>query len=164
LVPHPQIISPLEDLLMALTGKKRAFADAVLAGFSNKEAAKKAGYSAATASAAGSRLVKDKAVAAHIALARAAAPRTEEKPVETVPAESMTPSFDINAALMHTDAKMFLTVAMNDTALDAKLRIDAAKALLPFTHKKLGEGGKKEEKQEAAEKASTGKFGLRAVK
>ena len=31
---------------MALTGKKRAFADAVLAGLSNKEAAIAAGYSA----------------------------------------------------------------------------------------------------------------------
>lgn len=44
---------------MALTGKKRAFADAVLAGRSNKDAAIVAGYSPATASAAGSRLVKD---------------------------------------------------------------------------------------------------------
>ena len=67
---------------MALTGKKRAFADAVLAGRSNKDAAIEAGYSAATASAAGSRLVKDVEVAAYLAARRtspSAAPTTSTK-------------------------------------------------------------------------------------
>lgn len=59
---------------------------------------------------------------------------------------------------------MFLMAAMNDVALDPKLRIDAAKALMPFEFAKKGEGGKKDARQEAAEKAATGKFGLRAVK
>jgi phage terminase small subunit len=148
-------------MLMALTGKKRAFADAVLAGFSNKEAAIKAGYSALTASAAGSRLVKDEKVAAYIALARASASsaaQTTSTPAAAAPAVPLTPAFDINAALMHTDPKNFLTIAMNDQALDAKSRIDAAKALLPFTHKKLGETGKKEQQSENAQKAS-GRFG-----
>lgn len=57
-------------MLMALTGKKRVFADAVLAGRSNKDAAIEAGYGAATASAAGSRLVKEPPVAAYIASRR----------------------------------------------------------------------------------------------
>ena len=144
---------------MALTGKKRAFADAVLAGLSNKEAAIKAGYSALTASAAGSRLVKDKAVAAHIAVARAAASSSPGAPAAATPTAPPTPAFDINAALMHTDPKAFLTIAMNDQALDAKSRIDAAKALLPFTHAKLGEGGKKDQRQDAARKAGAGKYG-----
>ena len=69
------------------------------------------------------------------------------------------PAFDITAALMHTDPKAFLTIAMNDQGLDAKSRIDAAKALLPFTHPKMGEGGKKEQKNDAAKKAGTGKYG-----
>ena len=50
---------------MALTGKKRLFAEALLAGKSNKEAALAAGYSPASASAAGSRLAKDKDVLAY---------------------------------------------------------------------------------------------------
>lgn len=145
---------------MALTGKKRAFADAVLAGLSNKDAAIKAGYSALTASAAGSRLVKDEKVAAHIALARASASsaaQTVGETIPTAPPAPLTPAFDINAALMHTDPKNFLTIAMNDQALDAKSRIDAAKALLPFTHKKLGETGKKEQQKEDAQKTA-GRF------
>jgi phage terminase small subunit len=60
---------------------------------------------------------------------------------------------------MHSDPQSFLLAAMNDTALDAKLRIDAAKALMPFTHAKLGEGGKKDQKQDAAKKAGAGKYG-----
>jgi phage terminase small subunit len=43
---------------------------------------------------------------------------------------------------------------MNDAGLEPKQRIEAAKALMPFMHKKLGEGGKKEEKAEAAKKVA----------
>lgn len=137
---------------MALTGKKRAFADAVLAGFSNKEAAVRAGYSAATAAAAGSRLVKDKDVAAYIAANKKDPPVAGKTAAAPPPA---APTFDINAALLHTDPKAFLTAAMNDGALDPKLRIDAAKALMPFTHAKLGEGGKKDQKNEEAKKVAS---------
>lgn len=144
---------------MALTGKKRAFADAVLAGFSNKEAAIRAGYSAATASAAGARLVKDKDVAPYLAAHKKPDAGAPSAPPPPPPA----PTFDINAALMHSDPKAFLLAAMNDTALDAKLRLDAAKALMPFTHAKLGEGGKKDQKQDAARKAGGGKFGSAAA-
>jgi phage terminase small subunit len=141
---------------MALTGKKRAFADAVLAGFSNKEAAIRAGYSAATAAQAGARLVKDKDVAAHLAANKKTA---AGRPVAAAPPPPPPPTFDISAALMHSDPKAFLLAAMNDGALDPKLRLDAAKALMPFTHTKLGEGGKKDQKQDAARKAGAGKYG-----
>ena len=138
---------------MALTGKKRAFADAVLAGKSNRDAAIIAGYSEKTASAAGSRLVKDPAIAAFIAAARSAAEKGE--PAQ---APAPGPAFDLTQAMQHSDPMVFLKAAMNDPSLDPKLRIDAAKAMLPFTHKKLGEGGKKDEKQVAAAKVSKGRF------
>lgn len=147
---------------MALTGKKRAFADAVLAGLSNKEAAIRAGYSAATASAAGSRLVKDKHVVAYLALARAGSFNKPQEPVSagaTNPGSPLTPTFDINAAMMHSDPKEFLKAAMNDIALEPKLRITVAIALMPFSHHKLGEGGKKDQQHDAAKKAGAGKYG-----
>jgi phage terminase small subunit len=143
-------------MLMALTGKKLLFANAVLAGSSNGEAAITAGYSAKTAPQAGSRLVKDQAVVAYLAARRKAA---TESPADS--GAPMTPAFDINAALMHSDPMQFLTVAMNDPALDAKMRIDAAKALMPFKHAKLGEGGKKEQKDAAAKKVA-GRFAAAA--
>ncbi len=144
---------------MALTGKKRAFANAVLAGSSNKEAAIAAGYSAATASAAGSRLVKDPAVVAHLTAMRVAAPeKTPSSPLPYVPGDK---PFDLAAAIRYDDPKDFLLAAMNDGELEYKLRVDSAKALMPFTHHKLGEGGKKDQAKEAAKAISEGggKFG-----
>lgn len=143
---------------MALTGRKLKFAAAVLAGFSNKEAAIRAGYSPATASQAGSRLVKDPEVAAHLkgekkdANKASTAPAT--KPVADSPPEYVAQGFDISRVMMFSDPKEFLKAAMNDQKLDHKLRLDAAKALLPFEHQRMGEGGKKEEKDKAAEKAA----------
>ncbi|MEH6434301.1 terminase small subunit [Massilia sp. DD77] len=133
---------------MALTGKKRAFADAVLAGFSNKEAAIRAGFSEKTASAAGSRTVKDPEVKAYLEERRKSppgpgAPMTTLPPVDTI---------DIPAT---ADPVEFLTNVMNEPAADLRLRIDAAKAMLPFKHKKLGEGGKKDQKDEEAKKVAS---------
>jgi phage terminase small subunit len=54
------------------------------------------------------------------------------------------------------DPKEYLTQLMQDNSIDIKLRLDAAKALLPYVYKKLGEGGKKEEKQLLAEQADQG--------
>ena len=62
-------------------------------------------------------------------------------------------------SLAHKDPKVFLLALMNDLEADVKLRADAAKSLMPFMHPKIGEGGKKDEKQEAAKKAGSGKFG-----
>lgn len=62
----------------------------------------------------------------------------------------------------------FLEAIMLAPDLDAKLRIDAAKALLPYKHPKKGESGKKEQRNEDAKKVA-GRFStaappLRAVK
>jgi phage terminase small subunit len=56
------------------------------------------------------------------------------------------------------DSLQFLLDMVNDTNLDIKLRVDAAKAVLPYTHRKLGETGKKEDKSERAGKVSKGRF------
>jgi phage terminase small subunit len=144
---------------MALTGKKRAFADAVLAGFSNREAAIRAGFSEKTASAAGSRNVKDPDVKAYLDSRRKSAEGEGAKS----PPGALAPPDDAIEIPPTADPVEFLTNVMNEPAADLRLRIDAAKAMLPFKHKKLGEGGKKDEKDAAAKKAATGRFGLRVV-
>jgi phage terminase small subunit len=83
--------------------------------------------------------------------------------------EDDVPGFDLARALTFTDPKAFLIAAMNDPEAEAKLRVDAAKALMPFMHQRKGETGKKEDKQDAAEKAAAGMYGtgkppLRSVK
>ncbi|VVO23123.1 terminase small subunit [Pseudomonas fluorescens] len=158
---------------MALTPKKRAFADALRGGASNKEAAIAAGYSASSASAAGSRLAKDPHVLAALATGTinknvkgksAAKPVTNEQQI--APEEFSDASS--GGALKFSDPVQFLLKKMNSAA-DEKLQIDAAKALLPYLHQRKGETGKKEEKLEAAEKAAAGMYGtgkppLRSVK
>ncbi|CAB5583237.1 Uncharacterised protein [Pseudomonas putida] len=181
---------------MALTSRKRAFIAALREGASNRDAAVAAGYSEKTASAAGSRLVKDKDVAAELMKLRAlglmppdvkgdvkadvkAQPATkaaseadsgpESAPAPDEHAEPEPAGFDLAQALLHRDPKDFLLSVMNDMGTEAKLRVDAAKALMPFVHPRKGESGKKDQAQAKAEQASTGKFGarrgpLRAVK
>ncbi|MPW17887.1 terminase small subunit [Paraburkholderia sp. CNPSo 3157] len=154
---------------MALTGKKRLFAEAVLARKSNKDAAIAAGYSPATASQAGSRLVKDKDVVTYLAQHRKkpaakekaatkerAAPPTEK---EAVTQAAVAAGFALEAILTFKDPKDFLLAAMNDQMTEPKLRVTAAQTLMPFFHPKLGEGGKKDAKTEAAKKAAS-KFGV----
>jgi len=142
---------------MALTGKKRAFADAVLAGLSNKEAAIRAGFSEKTASAAGSRNVKDPDVKAYIDKHHEAVPASAPKG-----APAPGPADDAIDIPPTADPVEFLTKVMNEPAADLRLRIDAAKAMLPFKHKKLGEGGKKDEDANKAKQAGAGKFAAAA--
>lgn len=135
---------------MALTGKKRAFADAVLAGFSNKEAAIRAGFSEKTASAAGSRNVKDPDVKAYLENHRAAG--VSASGGTGIPPPTADNLVDIPST---TDPMEFLTNLMNEPAADIRIRADVAKALMPFKHQKLGEGGKKDQKNEEAKKVAS---------
>lgn len=56
------------------------------------------------------------------------------------------------------DPVKFLKSLMNHPHVDARLRLGAAVALMPFIHPKIGEVGKKDAKQDAASKAALGKF------
>ena len=58
----------------------------------------------------------------------------------------------------HQTPLEFLLSVMNDNDVDDKLRLDAAKTAAQYCHPKKGEGGKKDERQDAADKARTGKF------
>lgn len=81
------------------------------------------------------------------------------KPAEVQKLEIPVP---VNETLAHKDPKVFLLALMNDLEADIKLRADAAKSLMPFMHNKLGEGGKRDQQQDAAKKAAGGKFAATA--
>jgi phage terminase small subunit len=153
---------------MALTPKQRAFVVAVKGGASNKDAAIAAGYAASSASVAGSRLAKHPNVMA--ALAQAGINKIVKAPPKKSAAagepdsstdEPVEAGFDLAQALRHSDPKDFLLAVMNDLGSEAKLRVDAAKALMPFLHPRKGESGKKDSAKDAAEKAAKGRFGVR---
>lgn len=57
-----------------------------------------------------------------------------------------------------SDPLEFLRQVMSNPETEARLRIGAAAAQMPYVHGKVGETGKKAEKREAAEKAASGKF------
>ncbi|WP_061960141.1 terminase small subunit [Cupriavidus pauculus] len=170
---------------MAMTGKKQKFAEAKAKGQSNKDAAISAGYSPGSAGAAGSRLAKDRDVIAYLdrkAKARAAkkpaaaAKATPSRPTHAAKSpetsldqEAAAAAFDWGQATQFSDPKAFLKAVMNDVETEPKLRVFAAKELMPYHHRKLGDTGKKEDRQDAAKKAAAGRFAsaappLRAVK
>ena len=61
----------------------------------------------------------------------------------------------------NSDPKAFLIAVMDDQAVDVRIRVDAARTLMPYLYPKKGEGGKKEQQAEAAKKVSHGLFSLR---
>lgn len=147
---------------MALSEKMKKFAQAVVDGLSNKEAAISAGYAEKTASQAGSKLRKDPEIIVHIEKLKAdkeGRSLTSEKPkVKTANTyEDDNPLDDEDYA--KDDPLQFLIDVMNKSS-DMFLRFNAAKAALPYVHGKVAEKGKKETKADEAKKATQGgKFG-----
>lgn len=148
---------------MALTPKKRAFVEAKGRGLSNKDAAIAAGYSAATASAAGSRLVKDPDVVKAMGVPLPAPAehgftepdgrKTADAPdgwafgKESPPPPPQPPPSEPN---QFEDPLEYLKHVVNDTGAEPKERLDAAKAWLRLVHAPKAPVGKKEGRNEAA--------------
>lgn len=63
----------------------------------------------------------------------------------------------LQLAATYDDPEKFLRAVMNDSMSEAKLRVDAAKALMPYIHAKKGEVGKKDQRQADANKVA-GRF------
>lgn len=54
-----------------------------------------------------------------------------------------------------TDSRAFLERVMTGAVIPTMAQMDAARSLLPFQHKKLGETGKKEQRKEDAGKVGS---------
>lgn len=142
---------------MALTAKKKAFAQAKHDGANNKEAAIFAGCSPETASQAGSRMAKDSDVIAQIEKLKSV--KGVNNDVKPDPKPIITKKV-IETASSRADPLKFLEEIWTDPVEDMKMRMDAAKAALPYFHGKVAEKGKKETKADEAKKATQGgKFG-----
>jgi phage terminase small subunit len=138
---------------MALTEQKRRYAAARLSGVSKKQAAIDAGCPEKTAAQAATRLEKDPDVQAAMGRSVAVAQQRKSEP-------KIDPDPHIPAQA--GDPLEFMRTMMNDLEAEPKLRLDAAKALAAFTVAKPGEQGKKDQKADAAKKASAGRFGQSA--
>lgn len=137
---------------MALTDKKRRFADALMSGASQAEAAVTAGYSEKTAKQQGYKLARDPDVLRYIERMEALEDEKQQASAEgrQVNLPDLAQRFD--------DPADFLRSVMNSEREEMRLRMDAAKTLMPYTHAKLGEVGKKEQRREAAKEAGKGRF------
>lgn len=82
-----------------------------------------------------------------------ARPNSGPKPKEPV---------HLDLSVMYAEPDKFLMAVMNDSGTDAKLRIDAAKALLSAQVRRAENGGKKDAVVEAAKKVAGGKFAASA--
>ena len=137
---------------MALTDKKRRFVQALQSGLSGAKAAIHAGYSDKGAAVAASRLMKDKDVLE--ALGRVNQVNKLKEQAEAEGKEFSLPDL----GKLYSDPADFLKAVMNDPKQDMKLRVDAAKAWVPYVHGKVGDQGKKDAKKAAAKAATGGRF------
>lgn len=168
---------------MALTAKMKAFAQAVVDGMSNKDAAISAGYSEKSAMQQGSKLAKIPEVIAYIAKLKTDEKLTsrEEKltsskakqssNVQIVKVEKIESGTeqahgqfvgrDEIAIGSIEDPLEYLKSVWMDNGQDEELRVACAKAALPYIHGKVADKGKKETKVDEAKNAakSGGKFG-----
>ena len=70
------------------------------------------------------------------------------------------PTF-LQLAATYDDPEKFLRAVMNDSGSEDKIRVDAAKALMPYVHSRKSDAGKKEQRTEAAKKVA-GRFSAAA--
>lgn len=139
---------------MSLTEQQRKYAEARMSGLSIKDSALAAGCPEKSASQAGSRLEKHPSVIAHLGRLKS----VESDAVPGAGRDAPPPAGSSAAGQYFEDPKELLKHAMNDRTLDMKVRMQAAVALLPFEHQKLGESGKKEQKDVAAQGVAGGRF------
>lgn len=137
---------------MTPAAKRLRFVRSYLVDGNAKKAAIKAGYSKATASAAGSRLLKHPDVVAALDLVRGTTPKaSRSKRGKTV----TPPSSDEQV----TPLRYMLDV-VNDPSVDRRVRLEAARSAAPYVHARLGLSldakiGKKAEKSDAAKSVAS---------
>jgi phage terminase small subunit len=140
-----------------LNESQELFFKATLRGEKPEQAAISAGLSPKTAKAAGFRMRKHPAIVAALAavgIGTKAAPTGKPE----ASAEESEPDIVTIEIPETEDPKVFLTALMNCPKAGVKARLEAAKALLPFEHAKVGEKGKKESQVDAAHEVAKGKF------
>lgn len=150
-----------------LSDKKKAFAQGILRGLSNRDAAIHAGYAEKSASQQGSRLAKDPAIEKYVSRLRDVKANVKEIPDEII-ADSV-PVGTTEGVRNHRNKKdplEFLINVMNDSGEDPKLRVDAAKAALPYVHGKKAPVGVKQGREDNANDlaggAGSGRFASQA--
>lgn len=145
---------------MKTTPKQQAFIQGKAAGLSHRDAMIGAGYSPATADQAATTLMRKPGIKEAIAKARrelSKGNKTERAQIETQVLGKPKQEQAMQRKA-YTDPKDFLHDAMNNELLPVAMRVDAAFKLMPYTHARIGEAGKKEKAKDRAKEITRGRF------
>jgi phage terminase small subunit len=123
------------------TEKQQAFITSKAAGATHRDAAIAAGYSMASANVRASELMRRPDIKAAV---KAAAKPGRVDIAPALPSERCA------------DSLKFMMNAMNNPQLPVAMRFEAAKAMLPYLHTRMGETGKKESAKERARGIANG--------
>ena len=141
---------------MALTEQMKKFAHAKLKTgsdgrqLSNKQAAIEAGYSEKSAGSKGSQLAKDPAVLPYLDGLLKSGGEGAGAVFESMPLGEAAIQADIKEMESVTNSLEFLRSIYKNSRLERKVRIEAAKAALPYEFGKVGEMGVKQGRESAA--------------
>lgn len=147
---------------MALTTKKKRFADALSKGENPTEAAIHAGYSEKTARVKGWQLSNDPEVKKYLKAVTSDVTFQVTKPKKVT--EKVTPERASNNTIEMMDnglpdpIKAMGKILLDNIDTDPKLALDAAFKLAQFTNRKIGSIGKKELKIINAANVSSNRF------
>ena len=134
---------------MALTAKMKAFAHAKVQGKSNKEAAIAAGYSVTSAASKGSQLATDPEVVTYLdGLLNSGGSGVAL--LESMPLGEAAIKAEFKEMESVTNSLEFLRSIYKNPRLERKVRIEAAKAALPYEFGKVGEKGIKQGREDDA--------------
>lgn len=140
--------------MSTLTSKMLLYVDARANGLKGRAAALAAGYSAAGADVVSARLNGDPRIQKAIAAAKRRASRAAEKEagVEDEDEGKKPPKMKAK----YTSSLDVLRDTYNNPKMADSVRIDAAKAALPFEHARLSDAGKKEKAKDRAREIARG--------
>lgn len=143
---------------MALTENMKAFVRAKVQGKSNKDAAMAAGYSEKSAASKGSQLMKNPEVIAYLdGLLKTGGEGAEA--LESMPLGEAAIQAEFKEMESVTNSLEFLRAIYKNPRVGHKVRIEAAKAALPYEFGKVSELGVKEGRDAiASEVAKKSKF------
>ncbi|HCA5292631.1 hypothetical protein QZJ98_11935 [Acinetobacter baumannii] len=135
---------------MALTQRKKAFAHARFQGKKKEEAAVLAGYSERSAAAKGCQLENDPDVVAYLASLNSQGGGG----LDATPLGEAAIQAEFRAMENVSNSLEFLKTIYKNPRIDRKIRIEAAKAALPYEFGKVGEDGVKKVRDNEADQVS----------
>ncbi|MEH1135470.1 hypothetical protein ACWXV7_08065 [Acinetobacter baumannii] len=135
---------------MALTQRKKAFAHARFQGKKKEEAAVLAGYSERSAAAKGCQLENDPDVVAYLASLNSQGGGG----LDATPLGEAAIQAEFRAMENVSNSLEILKTIYKNPRIDRKIRIEAAKAALPYEFGKVGEDGVKKVRDNEADQVS----------